>query len=179
MNPIRQECIFTGNLLPRPFPDTQAPVPLSAPNSKERPHGLSLFRLSKKASQNFPRKRKTKSNRFRPRRTPGWSLLPLWGNSPPVRGRKHLSGCKCRICSPVANKFCAQQTAKNWRKSPKGFFDKLSKERPHGLSLFFRKGAESGQGQLPGQRCFTYFRRKNTGIPPALPPRRRDRPGSR
>jgi len=27
-----------------------------------------------------------------------------------------------------ANKLCAQQTAKNWRKSPKGFFDKL-KER--------------------------------------------------
>ena len=25
----------------------------------------------------------------------------------------------------MANKLCARQTAKNWRKSPKGFFDKL------------------------------------------------------
>ena len=49
-------------------------------------------------------------NRFRPRR---------------VRGRKHFSGCKCEICLPMANKLCAQQTAKDWRKSPKGFFDKL------------------------------------------------------
>ena len=84
-------------------------------------------------------------NRFRPRRTPGWLLLPLRGNSPSVRGRKHFSGCMCGasrseskgtiasgncsiiygICSPMANKLCAQQTAKNWRKSPKGFFDKL------------------------------------------------------
>ena len=85
-------------------------------------------------------------NRFRPRRTPGWLLLPLRGNSPSVPGRKYISGCKCGasrsesngtiasgncsimygICSPMANKLCAQQTAKNWRKSPKGFFDKLN-----------------------------------------------------
>ena len=48
------------------------------------------------------------ANRFRPRR---------------VRGRKHFSGCKCGICSPSANKLCAQQTAKTCRKAPKGIFD--------------------------------------------------------
>ena len=32
-----------------------------------------------------------KLDHFSPRRTPGWSLLPLWGNSPPVRGEKSLS----------------------------------------------------------------------------------------
>jgi len=122
------------------------------------------LRLSKKASQNFPRKRKTKLNRFRPRRTPGWSLLPLRGNSPPVRGRKHISGCKCRICSPTANKLCAQQTAKNCRKSPKGFFDKLRGTLPRASSYCQSRaddpccaampttvipGERSGRGNLP------------------------------
>ena len=78
-----------------------------------------------KASQNLPRKRQTHKNRFWPRRTPGWPLLPLRGNSPSVRGQKHISGCKCGICSPSANKLCAQQTAKIWRKAPKGIFDTL------------------------------------------------------
>ena len=61
------------------------------------------------------------SNCFRPRRTPGWLLLPLRGNSPSVRGRKHFSGCKCGICSPMANKLCAQQTAKTGGKARRGF----------------------------------------------------------
>ena len=86
---------------------------------------MPLLRLSKKASQNFPRKRKTKSNRFRPRR---------------VRGRKHISGCKCRICSPIANKLCAQQTAKNWRKSPKGFFDKQRRGNAPPVLAYFSMG---------------------------------------
>ena len=42
-----------------------------------------------------------------------------------VRGQKYLSGCKCGICSLMTNIFCTQQTAKNWRKAPKGFFDTL------------------------------------------------------
>ena len=46
------------------------------------------------------------SNCFRPRR---------------VRGRKHFSGCKCGICSPRANKLCAQQTAKTGGKARRGF----------------------------------------------------------
>ena len=32
----------------------------------------------------------------------------------------------------MANKLCAQQTAKYWRKSPKGFFDKLKRLSPEG-----------------------------------------------
>ena len=71
------------------------------------------YQTVKKASQSSPRKRRIKWNRFRPRR---------------VRGRKHVSGCKCGICLPLADKLCAQQTAKNWRKSPKGFFDKLKNQ---------------------------------------------------
>ena len=49
-------------------------------------------------------------NRFRPRR---------------VRGQKYISDCKCASCAPEAHKECAQQAVKSWRKSPKGFFDKL------------------------------------------------------
>ena len=32
--------------------------------------------------------------------------------------------------------ICAQQTAKNWRKSPKGFFDKLESGLLYGRPLF-------------------------------------------
>ena len=80
-------------------------------------------------------------NHFLPGRTPGWLLLPLRGNSPPVPGRKYNSGCKsgasrsesngtiasgnCSImygiCSPMANKLCAQQTAKTGGKARRGF----------------------------------------------------------
>ena len=80
-------------------------------------------------------------NHFLPGRTPGWLLLPLRGNSPPVPGRKYISGCKCGasrsesngtiasgncsimygICSPMANKLCAQQTAKTGGKARRSF----------------------------------------------------------
>ncbi len=38
-----------------------------------------------------------------------------------VPGRKYISGCKCGICSPMANKLCAQQTAKTGGKARRGF----------------------------------------------------------
>ena len=39
-----------------------------------------------------------------------------------VPGGKYFSGCKCGICLPMANKLCAQQTAKTCRKAPTGDF---------------------------------------------------------
>ena len=42
-----------------------------------------------------------------------------------VPDTKYFSGCKCTSCAPTAHKECAQQTAKNWRKRPQAFFDKL------------------------------------------------------
>ena len=50
---------------------------------------------------------------------------PIQIHVPPGRvpGGTYFSGCKCGICSPMANKLCARQTAKICRKSPKGFFD--------------------------------------------------------
>ena len=94
---------------------------------------------------------KERLNHLRPGRTPGWLLLPLRGNSPSAPGRRYLSGCKCGasrsesnrtiasgncsilfgLCFLSENKACAQQTAKFWRKSPKGFFANL-KRRPGG-----------------------------------------------
>ena len=58
--------------------------------------------------------------------------VPIYFRPRRVRGRKYVSGCKCGICLLQAGKLCAQQTAKNWRKSPKGFFDKLKR---HGLTV--------------------------------------------
>jgi hypothetical protein len=72
-----------------------------------------IFPLSQtveKASQSFLREQKIKFKYFLSGRVPD---------------RKYFSGCKCGICLPQADKLCTQQTAKNWRKSPKGFFDKL------------------------------------------------------
>ena len=46
------------------------------------------------------RRRQRDSDHFLSGRTPGWSLLPLRGNSPPVPDRKYNSGCKCAICTP-------------------------------------------------------------------------------
>ena len=43
-----------------------------------------------------------------------------------VPDTKYFSGCKCTSCAPTAHKECAQQTAKNWRKRPQAFFDKLN-----------------------------------------------------
>ena len=38
-----------------------------------------------------------------------------------VRRKKHFSVCKCEICSPMANKLCARQTAIFYQKK-QGFF---------------------------------------------------------
>ena len=73
------------------------------------------FRLYKKLRRIFRGSGKQNLNHFWPRR---------------VRGQKYLSGCKCASCAPKAHKECAQQTAKNWRKSPKGFFDTLKGYHP-------------------------------------------------
>ena len=54
------------------------------------------------------RRRQRDSDHFLSGRTPGWSLLPLRGNSPPVPDRKYNSGCKssaaalCRAQPPQA-----------------------------------------------------------------------------
>ncbi len=54
------------------------------------------------------RRRQRDSDHFLSGRTPGWSLLPLRGNSPPVPDRKYNSGCKssaaalCRAQPPKA-----------------------------------------------------------------------------
>ena len=49
---------------------------------------------------------------------------PIQIHFPPGRvpGGKYFSDCKCIVCSPEANKLCAQQAAKNLSKSPKGDF---------------------------------------------------------
>ena len=54
------------------------------------------------------RRRQRDFDHFLSGRTPGWSLLPLRGNSPPVPDRKYNSGCKssaaalCRAQPPKA-----------------------------------------------------------------------------
>ena len=57
------------------------------------------------------------------------------------------------VC-PQADKLCARQTAKNWRKSPKGFFGKLKKPaRSAGFFLFhflFHPGMEQTNGKIHG-----------------------------
>ena len=85
--------------------------------------------------------RQIKSNHFPPGRVPGG---------------KYCSGCKCGICLPTADKLCAQQTAKNWRKRPKAFFDKLQKHRPRTVLFVF--GWWSGRTQ-----------KRRQGLPELLP----------
>ena len=67
-----------------------------------------------------------------------------------VPDRKYISGCKCASCAPIAHKECAQQTAKNCRKAPKGFFDSLGTGVTPGsqLSLFPAGGSRSGTGRV-------------------------------
>ena len=84
----------------------------SAPECKNRA-GLTparFSRLSKKPRSVCHNSGKSGQNHFLSGRVPD---------------RKYLSGCKCGICTLKAYRLCAQQTAKNWRKSPKVFFDKL------------------------------------------------------
>ena len=55
-----------------------------------------------------------------------------------VPDTKYFSGCECTSCAPTAHKECAQQTAKNWRKRPQAFFDKLRKTPDDsGVFLFY------------------------------------------
>ena len=68
------------------------------------------------------RRRQRDFDHFLSGRTPGWSLLPLRGNSPPVPDRKYNSGCKCAICTPKAYKSCARQTAILLSKKGKALF---------------------------------------------------------
>ena len=71
-----------------------------------------VLRVSKKLRRIFRVSGKQSKKHFPPGRVPGG---------------KYFSGCKCGICLPLADKLCAQQTAKYWRKRPKVFFDKLGK----------------------------------------------------
>ena len=68
-----------------------------------------------------------------------------------VRGQKHLSGCKCGICLPTANKFCAQQTAKKLVESPEGDFRHVK----------IPDAAASGIGFLISLPGFHFFRNLN------------------
>ena len=47
-----------------------------------------------------------------------------------VRERKYFSGCKCEICSPQANKLCAQQTANPLSEKPQVFRQSQQKTPP-------------------------------------------------
>ena len=66
----------------------------------EKPCGGSPARLSvsKSLAEFAARRRQRDFDHFLSGRTPGWSLLPLRGNSPPVPDRKYNSGCKCASC---------------------------------------------------------------------------------
>ena len=76
-----------------------------------------------KASQNFPRKRKTNLKYFLSGRVPGG---------------KYFSGCKCGICMPTAYKLCAQQTAKRLAESPEGDFRQTQRRPKPPLFYWYR-----------------------------------------
>ena len=86
------------------------------------------FRLSKKPRRVFRESGKSNQNHFPPGRVPGG---------------KYFSGCKCGICLPVADKLCAQQTAKNCRKRPKAFSDKLKPDFFGNQGFFLFRGSLS------------------------------------
>ena len=76
---------------------------------KNPPHLCGAEAACQKSLAEFAaRRRQRDSDHFLSGRTPGWSLLPLRGNSPPVPDRKYLSGCKsgaaalCRAQPPKA-----------------------------------------------------------------------------
>ena len=103
----------------------------------------------KKASQNFSRKRKTKSKSFCAGactwhkilyRLQVWNLFAtagdpikreraLWGEEMPRHRWNFPRSGKWNVVTGAAT-ICAQQTANIWRKSPKGFFAKL-KDPPY------------------------------------------------
>ena len=80
------------------------------PNSKfgKRRNTVCISACQKSLAEFAARRRQRDSDHFLSGRTPGWSLLPLRGNSPPVPDRKYLSGCKssaaalCRAQPPKA-----------------------------------------------------------------------------
>ena len=80
------------------------------PNSKfgKRRNPVCISACQKSLAEIAARRRQRDSDHFLSGRTPGWSLLPLRGNSPPVPDRKYLSGCKssaaalCRAQPPKA-----------------------------------------------------------------------------
>ena len=112
-------------------------------------------------------------NHFLPGRTPGWLLLPLRGNSPPVPGRKYISGCKCGasrsesngtiasgncsimygICSPMANKLCAQQTAKTGGKARRDFSTSSTRPVPRAGKRVIQRLRGNPGGRWPYRYC--------------------------
>ena len=88
-----------------------------------------------------------------------------------VPGGKYLSGCKCASCVPTAHKACAQQTAKNRRKAPKGIFDGLSPP-PFRRWTFCFTGKYAGKGApapFPGLPWGILPPRSTAGLRPRLP----------
>ena len=76
---------------------------------KNPPHLCGAEAACQKSLAEFAaRRRQRDPDHFLSGHTPGWSLLPLRGNSPPVPDRKYLSGCKssaaalCRAQPPKA-----------------------------------------------------------------------------
>ena len=94
------------------------------PNSKfgKRRNPVCISACQKSLAEFAARRRQRDLDHFLSGRTPGWSLLPLRRNSPPVPDRKYNSGCKCAICTPKAYKSCAQQTAILLSKKGKALF---------------------------------------------------------
>ena len=79
-------------------------------NSKfgKRRNPVCISACQKSLAEFAARRRQRDFDHFLSGRTPGWSLLPLRGNSPPVPDRKYNSGCKssaaalCRAQPPKA-----------------------------------------------------------------------------
>ncbi len=85
------------------------------PLSKGSPENRRASACQKSLAEFAARRRQRDFDHFLSGRTPGWSLLPLRGNSPPVPDRKYLSGCKC--ARGRLQSFC--------QKRAKPFFDSL------------------------------------------------------
>ena len=104
-------------------------------------------RVKKSLAEFAARRRQRDSDHFLSGRTPGWSLLPLRGNSPPVPDRKYLSGCKCAICTPRAYKSCVRQTAILLSTKGKALFGQSPALRRTGEP--FREGKYYIRGSMP------------------------------
>ena len=141
-------------------------------NSKfgKRRNPVCISACQKSLAEFAARRRQRDSDHFLSGRTPGWSLLPLRGNSPPVPDRKYNSGCKCAICTAKAYKSCARQTAILLSKRAKPF---LTVSNRCGCSvhtgfLEYQFAAIRSQGvRMP--------RRRSSGLPLAVRRTRRTR----